>query len=110
MIRRWDRPGFLWYVDPPYVLATRGRRWGTETNAYQHEMTDAEHERLAEVLHGARGMVALSGYPSALYDRLYAGWTVVCRRAYTNARAWKTECLWLSPRATTEGQGVLALV
>ena len=69
-------------------------------------MTDADHRRLAAAIHGAvyRGAkVAISGYPSALYDELFGGgrWRCVERevalvgtRDATGMR--RTECLWMS--------------
>jgi DNA adenine methylase len=63
-------PDVLIYADPPYLGSTRG-----PGNSYRHELrTEAEHRELAEALHGCRATVVLSGYPSALYDELYAGW------------------------------------
>ena len=65
-----DRRGCFWYADPPYVLSTRvgGRR-------YRHEMEDAEHAELIEVALAFSGMALISGYASALYDRLdRRGW------------------------------------
>jgi hypothetical protein len=44
---------------------------------YGVEMTEAEHVALAEILDGCKGRVSLSGYPSALYNRLYRGWRTV---------------------------------
>ena len=40
-----------------------------------------------------------SGYPSALYDRLYAGWRCETRTAYAEAQRQTTEALWISPAA-----------
>lgn len=99
VIERFDEPQTLFYVDPPYVARTRGNRWGT--SAYCYEYTDQDHRRLAEALHGVAGMVIVSGYPSALYDELYAGWRVVTRReSKDNGVRAATECLWLSPRVS----------
>lgn len=92
MIERFDAPGTLFYVDPPYLHAERH-----EHNGYQHEMSDDEHRLLAMQLRGMRGMVAISGYPSALYDDLYAGWQCVKQEALDIAANVHTECLWLSP-------------
>jgi DNA adenine methylase len=97
VIARFDAPDTVLYVDPPYPAATRGTRWATR--AYAHELTEAGHRRLAEVLHGLRGMAVVSGYPCPLYRELYAGWPVVTRRARTNGARGATEALWLSPRA-----------
>ena len=99
VIPRFDRPGTLFYVDPPYVASTRGERWAT--CAYKHELGDAGHARLAAVLGGLQGMAVLSGYDCPLYDDLYTrnGWQKVTRPHTTQASQTVTECLWLSPNA-----------
>jgi len=88
-------PSTLLYVDPPYPSTTRN---GT---GYRHDMqADAEHERLAEALHACAATVMLSGYPSPLYDRLFADWTRHDLRARTaNASAGaqqRVEVVWLN--------------
>jgi DNA adenine methylase len=84
--------GVLLYVDPPYVRSTRS------SDAYRHKMTDADHRDLAGALRKARASVVLSGYPSPLYDELYAGWNRTEFTAGTgqNAETWgnRTEVLW----------------
>lgn len=89
-----QHPDVLLYVDPPYLGETRN--WG---NQYRHEMrTDDEHRDLAEALHAARAAVVLSGYPSPLYDQLYAGWDRVSLNARTtqggSEDSARTEVLW----------------
>lgn len=83
--------GVLLYVDPPYLGSTRTRK-------YRHEMaSEAEHRELAEALHACKAAVVLSGYPSPLYDELYAGWHRVEIPTRTGqARTWqrRTEVLW----------------
>ena len=69
VIKRYDTEKTVFYVDPPYVHSARG-----DAAAYGFEMSDAEHEELAEVLNQIRGRVVLSGYRTKLYDSLYAGW------------------------------------
>jgi DNA adenine methylase len=59
-------PDNLLYVDPPYPDVA---------GAYRHRMPDqAAHQELAEALHACAAKVVLPGYPSPLYDQLYAGW------------------------------------
>ena len=65
-IKLYDAHGGLIFADPPYVHSTRG-----DSAAYGIEMTDTEHEELADCLNDCKGMVALCGYNSELYDRLY---------------------------------------
>jgi DNA adenine methylase len=70
VIRQEDGPGTLFYCDPPYLTQTR-----TAREVYAHEMTDADHRELLDVLRQCRGKVMLSGYASELYDRALAGWS-----------------------------------
>jgi len=83
VIGRCDAPGTLFYLDPPYLPSVRGK-W--RKKAYQHEMSDENHKRLAEVVQEAEGMFVISGYPSELYADLYEGWTLVKRKARVNNR------------------------
>ncbi|MBV4507731.1 DNA adenine methylase [Pseudomonas sp. BW13M1] len=89
----------LHYVDPPYVHETRYKN-AQSGRYYRHEMDDRQHADLLKSLLELEGMVALSGYPSELYDDTLTGWT----RHTTSARisagrgtACRTECLWLNP-------------
>jgi DNA adenine methylase len=82
----------LVYADPPYVLTTR-----TSNKRYRHDYTDADHERLASCLTSLPANVAvmISGYPSALYDRLFAGWRTVEFQVMTRGGV-RTEKLWMN--------------
>lgn len=93
---QYDGPESLHYVDPPYVHETR--KAGQQKN-YRFEMTDGDHEELAETLHGLAGAVVLSGYPSPLYDRLYAGWDRVEMRAMADGARERVEVLWINEKA-----------
>lgn len=92
-----DRPSTLFYVDPPYVHSSR--RSVQTKHGYSHEMNDVDHRELAEVLHAVEGMVVMSGYPSALYEELYAGWAQVERPALADGARPSTEVLWMNPQA-----------
>lgn len=96
VIRYYDQPNALFYVDPPYVLSSRsqgGRK------RYRFEMVDSDHRELAEVLHTVKGHVILSGYASELYTELYGDWKQLEKSSTTNGNYQSTEVLWLSPRA-----------
>lgn len=69
VIKRYDSPETLFYCDPPYPHESRG-----DIHAYGFEMTDQEHERLAEVLHAIKGKAAISSYRCDLMHRLYSDW------------------------------------
>ena len=97
VVRRFDRPSTLFYVDPPYPHVTRPE----STNLYAHEMEDADHERLAGELNGLDGMVVLSSYPNALYDSLFAGWRQEVRTEHAEAQKETTEVIYLNPACDT---------
>lgn len=96
VIARLDSAGTLLYVDPPYPLHTRTAGGGK--HGYRHEMTDQQHRDLAAVLHDCDGMVVLSGYPTALYDReLFANWERHQRKHLADGARVRTEVVWLNP-------------
>jgi DNA adenine methylase len=94
-----DSPDTLHYVDPPYVHSTRSekKRSTVTRKAYRHEMSDQEHQQLAKFLEGLRGAVMVSGYPCALYDRIFSGWQRLERMARVDGAGARTEVLWLKP-------------
>lgn len=96
VIMTHDAPDALHYVDPPYVHSTRG--FGGTHRAYRHEMTDADHCALAEVLRDAAGMVVISGYACDLYDQdLYSDWIRHERASLADGARKRAEVLWLNP-------------
>lgn len=96
VMKAHDRPDTLHYVDPPYVLATRGR-----PGSYTHDFTDYDHIKLIEFLRTLSGMVVLSGYPSALYDEYLPDWQQSCRDALADGARKRTEVLWLNSAAAS---------
>lgn len=91
VIARYDSSETLFYCDPPYVHESRG-----DSNAYAYEMTDDEHCELAEVLHSAKGRVAISGYHGDLMGDLYINWNVhegETKKALS-VKSNRTEVLW----------------
>ena len=101
IIESYDKEGALFYVDPPYVHSTRKRV--DAARGYRCEMTDADHEILAEVLGKVKGAVILSGYDCDLYDRLYGGpegrvgpWTRIEKTGpFSDGAKERTEVLWM---------------
>jgi DNA adenine methylase len=107
VIRRFDGPRTLFYVDPPYVHATRSAKTvrGALYNAYVHELSDADHVELLDCLDAAAGMVVLSGYPHPLYDGRLKTWRRVEREAFADGAAERTEVLWINPAAQAAMRG-----
>jgi DNA adenine methylase len=90
VIALYDAPDVVLYCDPPYLDSTRSGLRDHKRGDYAHDTnTEADHRELAEVLHGCRSSVLLSGYGSPLYDELYGGWEraeISVQRPATNRR------------------------
>ncbi len=101
-----DAENVLFFVDPPYVTATRSSLVGRSgaTHGYRHEMTDDDHRALAEYLHQAQGMVMLSGYAGTLYADLYADWHCIDTKALADGARERVECVWMNPAACSREQ------
>jgi len=70
IVHQWDTADTTFYLDPPYVLETRGRN-----RYYAVEPGDEYHRQLVEVLLSVKGAVVLSGYDHPIYgDLVGAGW------------------------------------
>lgn len=94
VIAQHDGPETLHYLDPPYLPETRDR--GAD---YEHEMTREDHVALLQHARSLRGMVAISGYRSALYDSALANWALVEKPTYADGARPRIEALWLNPAA-----------
>lgn len=98
VIRTNDRPGVLFYVDPPYLHDTRVMNGSTRY--YRHEMTAADHVELLDRLNQVQGMVVLNGYPSDLYENALRGWARFNKQSRASAyrgTCMRTEVIWLNP-------------
>lgn len=109
LLKKFDGPDTLHYIDPPYPKQTRSDLF----DDYKHELTDAQHAELWDVVGQLRGNVVLSGYDCKLYAERSAllGFTKVEKLARIDSGRIATECLWLCPK-TVEAlagpvQGVL---
>ena len=93
----YDSNETLFYCDPPYVHSTRG-----DSKAYAFEMTNEQHEELADRLNSVRGRVAFSNYDSEFLDQLYpeGRWSKHVLPAKTNhaTKGKRVEILWTNYR------------
>jgi DNA adenine methylase len=98
VLRRYDGPRTLFYLDPPYD--------GTVSDQPYASMADGDREEMVEMLLGLEGMAVLSGYPSPAYRRLEcAGWRrlevpvrTTARVNRNGRRSRRTEAVWLNYR------------
>lgn len=78
------------YCDPPYLPSTRKR-----SRVYPCDLTEDDHLELLSVLKKLPCRVAISGYPSRLYEYELRDWNDLqfVAKAHDGARA---ECLWIN--------------
>lgn len=96
VITRYDTKDTLFYVDPPYVAATRSK-W--RHKAYLYEMNEREHRALAAQLRKVAGKVVVSGYDGALYRQIFRGWRVAKKESqcdHSDRSVVRTEVLWMN--------------
>lgn len=101
VIRQHDHDKALIYADPPYVASTRTSLNNKNSNIghyYRCDMDDAGHHELAALLKAAKGMVAVSGYLSPLYEELYRGWEVVTKNHMADGARPRVEAMWLNDK------------
>jgi DNA adenine methylase len=98
VIRTYDGPDVLSYIDPPYLATTRAA-----PDIYAHEMSEAQHRELLDVLGAVQGKFLLSGYRSDLYDRAAEryGWrreefSIANHAAGGAKKGRETEVLWFN--------------
>ena len=72
----------------------------TSGHQYLNELSQWDHERLAQLLHTIKGTALISGYDCDLYQRLYYGWHAVSKTTQTQGKP-ATEMLWMHPKAAS---------
>lgn len=95
LIPKFDCDDVFFYADPPYLAETRD----AGGKGYVHEMNETDHRQLAWMLRNIKGKVAISGYPSALYDELYRGWRCAEKAHQANGQRGsvpRVEKLWMN--------------
>ncbi len=95
LIPKFDDAATLFYVDPPYLMSTRS----AGGKGYVHEMSPHCHRQLAWLLKQAKAKIAISGYPSSLYEELYHDWRRVEKQTSANGQRGavpRTEVLWMN--------------
>lgn len=102
VIRQFDTPNTLFYLDPPYLHSTRS----TTYEYGDQEMGVDQHSALLELLLTLQGKVMLSGYPSPLYDEKLANWHAVDFDLPNNSAAGdskerRTERVWCNFQPVT---------
>ncbi len=100
ILKSHDKPDTLFYVDPPYLPATRQ----IGSACYRHEMTSDDHVELLTALQELKGSIIVSGYAHELYESMLTGWhrfTKNTHAASCRGSVARTEVLWLSPNISS---------
>ncbi len=98
VIDQHDKPGALFYIDPPYLNETRSVRHGQKY--YQHEMTNDDHVTMLGKILQLEGVVVLSGYDNDLYNDTLVGWRhdqIKSRCSGQRGSKERVETIWISP-------------
>lgn len=110
VLRRYDGPDTLYYVDPPYLASERS----ITSDRYRVEFkTDADHRLLLALLGKLTGHVVISHPQCELYEDLLGDWTQNSKEHLTGGLCEdggvtkSEETLWVNPRcsgAQTQGK------
>lgn len=99
ILRRYDGPQTCFYLDPPYVLASRAD--SAPSSGYgPMELTDSDHAELLEAVLRLEGSAVISGYSSPLYEERLER---LERRAHNN-KGTSQEVLWIKHAAAAPRQ------
>lgn len=101
IINYYNTPDCLLYVDPPYHMETRGRKY------YSHEMNNQDHIELLEALQAHKGIIVLSGYDHPLYEEMLASWSRFTTPSVTEHGNIRDEVLWINRTFNKYQQGLL---
>ena len=98
LMKRFDGPDAVFYIDPPYLSTVRSKYWNK--CAYTHELTGQDHIHLLNLVKRLKGRVILSCYESSLYSEHLGGvWEKVQFETVNNRTTKATEILWIKPHA-----------
>jgi len=90
LIRKFNNPNTLIYIDPPYPHSTR------KNYLYTHEMSDTQHMALLRAIADSKSMIMVSGYDCAMYDTALSGWWRVEKNTRAEAGQSRKEVLWMN--------------
>lgn len=91
LIRRYNFPEVLMYLDPPYVRSTR-----KSGKLYRYEMDDDGQAELLDLIKASRAKIIISGYDCDLYNTALAGWKKDSTMSQTTSAEMAIETIWMN--------------
>ena len=89
LLPKCDEPGTVVYADPPYPKSVRDGN----TQGYRHEMSDAQHSQLLDIVKGYKhAKVLISGYRCPMYDQRLDDWNRHEKLVTINANSGEKGC------------------
>lgn len=104
LIRKYDDPNTLLYLDPPYPLSVRKK------GMYRDEMTDREHEQLLEIVLKSRSKIVISSYDNEMYNEALFGWATDEKETIAQMGKHRTEKIYMNYRPAVSQQKQLSFV
>lgn len=100
VLKLYDKPDTLFYLDPPYVAETRAEG---ARKAYAHEMPLDKHQQMLNYLrYNLQGQAVVSMYDHKLYNEMLEGWRRVeivhpsmIKNSSAKDTGSRTEVLWI---------------
>ncbi|WP_157498539.1 DNA adenine methylase [Flavobacterium sp. F52] len=94
-IKKLDSPKTFFYLDPPYLLETRGSK-----DDYMFEFSEEDYRKMAFILYKIKGYAMISGYDHPLMYELFEskGWIKIeFPTKKNNIRSKQVqECIWIN--------------
>lgn len=90
LIKRYNSPETLIYLDPPYLQSLRKR------NLYKCEMTDKQHADMLELIKSSKSKICLSAYDNELYNDRLKDWYTAEKPTTVQMGLHRTEKLYMN--------------
>lgn len=90
MLEKYDSKDTLFYLDPPYVHASRSKK-----HNYRIEFSTMEHLEFMGSIRKLKGKVLLSGYKSEIYEQDLREWSCFSKEALGQKGTKRIEMLWV---------------
>lgn len=96
IIKIYDTPETLHYVDPPYLMGLWNKQ---DRKVYKNVLTDNDHIELLELLKTVKGYVVLSCYDNKIYRDILPDWHIEQKETINQKIQKRIETIFINPKA-----------